>query len=609
MDHPDEQEVESDENTNQNLEETGNLVEDVTDISVATDELKCGRCLKVFRDILTFLEHKSDYLSSSSRYHCELCTQKFTRHFTLVQHYKKQHKISRFYHRGEGTKKAANKEATRNEGNNRTELKQAGHEFDMVPNADSDNTETGGNAGQDNTNIGGSTDQDKIVTEGGQEGEENSKTIHVQIVVQDSCETEHDSAPAEGSQVENQDMDTDTDCDFNFILSYQKLKGYTDEYSKMFLKCLHCQYKTVSKSALVKHFMGNHREALEINQKVDRDILDGTDREKIISLRVFNESYDSLTKTVKSKRRNRNIEKQDLPGIFPCDQCEKVFGRLRYLRNHLKTHRTERSFVCDQCGKGFTTLTYLNTHKRVHRERIFKCNQCDFTSKVNAAIHAHRQFHSQGSVLCDICGYAYTDKPTLAKHKRVHDLNRPFACTFPGCTWRFNTDVMCKAHIRAHTSDGKFRCRFCGYVFRHKHHLQRHESRMHGVNHDSQKQHQRSQDIMAVTEVIDTQEEVTSSQPMNLIINTDGDHLPLQTQQFVVTADSQGAPITYVGSDSQGAAITYEAADLYQALLQSTTETHSGEHTKTIFVPSSEGVTRTILVPQSEGNQIVFQQE
>ena len=40
---------------------------------------------------------------------------------------------------------------------------------------------------------------------------------------------------------------------------------------------------------------------------------------------------------------------------------------------------------------------------------------------------------------------------------------------------------MCKAHIRAHTTEGKFPCWVCGYVFRHKHHLQRHLKKMHNM--------------------------------------------------------------------------------------------------------------------------------
>ncbi len=60
---------------------------------------------------------------------------------------------------------------------------------------------------------------------------------------------------------------------------------------------------------------------------------------------------------VSGVKRKRNVEKQDLPGTFPCQQCSKTFSRLRYLRKHVATHRTERKYLCDECGKGFTTKT------------------------------------------------------------------------------------------------------------------------------------------------------------------------------------------------------------------------------------------------------------
>ncbi|ESO86589.1 hypothetical protein LOTGIDRAFT_75700, partial [Lottia gigantea] len=160
---------------------------------------------------------------------------------------------------------------------------------------------------------------------------------------------------------------------------------------------------------------------------------------------------------------------------FTCSKCDKVFNRLRYLRKHMETHKTESKFLCDECGKSFKTKNYLQAHRRTHRPKMFKCSQCSFSSSVNSLIHAHRQLHNHGSVLCDVCGQAYLDNSTLKKHKRVHDMSRPFGCTYPGCTWRFNKEVLCQAHVKSHTTTGQFMCNICEYSFRHKHHLQRHQ--------------------------------------------------------------------------------------------------------------------------------------
>ena len=284
------------------------------------------------------------------------------------------------------------------------------------------------------------------------------------------------------------------DDDFMFILKNVVTNSKSFSYARLWFQCFHCPYKTQAKTALVKHMGNLHKDLCDLHKTVDvkdsnNDNDDNNDGDvKVMKMSTYERIYCSRpvkrrnvdNKTMK-RTRIRNVEKQDLPGTFPCKQCNKVFGRLRYLRKHVATHRTERKFLCDECGKGFTTKTYLTMHrKKCHVEKLFRCKQCEFTSSVGSAAHAHRQLHTQGSILCDICGLAYADKSALNKHKRVHDPSRPFSCSYSGCQWRFKSEVMCKAHIRAHTSEGKFACSLCGYVFRHKHHLQRHELKVHG---------------------------------------------------------------------------------------------------------------------------------
>ena len=182
--------------------------------------------------------------------------------------------------------------------------------------------------------------------------------------------------------------------------------------------------------------------------------------------------------------------------VYPCPVCGKVFRCRRYLRKHSETHGS--AHACDICGKNYRSRAYLRLHRRRHEKAAmaaanpttdimpapqrprFSCTECTFTTDVIAAIHAHRQVHApSNSVRCAICGRAYSNRAALSKHRRVHDTDRPYACPVSGCRWRFRTDAMCRAHIRAHTVAGRFRCSTCGYVFRRKHHLQRHEARMH----------------------------------------------------------------------------------------------------------------------------------
>jgi len=183
-------------------------------------------------------------------------------------------------------------------------------------------------------------------------------------------------------------------------------------------------------------------------------------------------------------KKVRPIEKQDLPGNFPCSECGKVFHRERFLKRHKAVHEKGKEILCDVCTKTFKNQTNFKKHMlTVHKTEKgpYKCKQCDFISSVNILIHKHRQVHPDNSLLCEVCGSAYVDKSTLIKHMRVHDISRRFPCQHKDCTLRFRSEAMCKAHMAAHLTEGKFRCSECGYLFRKKHHLKRHQKLVHNV--------------------------------------------------------------------------------------------------------------------------------
>ena len=366
----------------------------------------------------------------------------------------------------------------------------------------------------------------------------------------------------QGGDFDNSTLDKtgESVLDFYFRLHTEEFKGKTLWYDRNYFCCVHCAYKTRTKMAMKKHMQYKHQELLMSKQPPDKVSVEGFATDRVYLMSEY-EAKSSFT----TKKRKRNIEKQDMLGVFPCASCGKIFHRLRYLRKHMDIHRAEKNHKCELCNKMFKSGAYLRVHQRVHEQKQYKCNQCEFSSHINVAIHAHRQIHNKGSVLCEICGKAYTDRSTLNKHKRVHDLGRPYACNYPGCTWRFKTEMMCKAHIRAHTVQGKFKCCHCGYVFRHKHHLQRHESNKHGIKHEKTRPYgQRFSAIVAAKQFCrnNNNNNNTETQPslmldeeaVGVVVDTTDIgaietyhlvHNPLQNGQFILSTDAAEPSVTY----------------------------------------------------------------
>lgn len=278
-----------------------------------------------------------------------------------------------------------------------------------------------------------------------------------------------------------------------FLLVTQSSSKISNLYLKAWLLCLHCSYKSSSRNALINHVLRQHdgnkiTQPVNIDEVVKNSVLfkDASPDVKFTKTILTIAEYDQLLPSDKDSKRR--LEMQDILGVFQCETCSKEFSRLRYLRRHAKTHENAEAvpqFECSECQSAFKTNDLLRNHKKiVHAtDKVYRCSQCDFQSERTFEIHVHRQIHSGNSVVCEVCGKAYGDKSTLNKHMRVHDQSRPITCKWTGCTWRFNSEGAMKAHLLSHNkqASSKFVCKLCGFKFRRKQHLQRHETKIHGI--------------------------------------------------------------------------------------------------------------------------------
>ncbi|XP_064599019.1 zinc finger protein 41-like [Liolophura sinensis] len=378
--------------------------------------------------------------------------------------------------------------------------------------------------------------------------------------------------PMKSAKEDTAAVGSNKELDFYFLLVTSMVRGSSFMYGKQSFKCLHCDYKTFWKQAFIKHMKDNHTDVLSQHEFIEMRSTEKNSDQKLMKMSEFveHQAVGKRRETLKTIRvKDRMVDKH---GNYPCTNCSKVFNKWSYLRKHMRIHVPTKNFLCIECGKAFKTNTSLQQHLKTHQKEAYTCSVCGFKSNINAAIHAHRQFHSQGSVLCDICGNAYTDKSTLNKHKRVHDPSRPFGCPYPECTWRFKTEVMCNGHYRAHTSNAQFKCTLCGYQFRQKHHLRRHERQTHGIQHLKSRQMRSKakvdEEARAVTNITVLQPSLDPGQLPDILIP--------------VTADADGNPIP----------IEYKMANLgsmnisYQQVMPAVSTLHKVDG-NTVYIPLS----------------------
>ncbi|KAK6173497.1 hypothetical protein SNE40_016937 [Patella caerulea] len=77
---------------------------------------------------------------------------------------------------------------------------------------------------------------------------------------------------------------------------------------------------------------------------------------------------------------------------FKCDECDKVFARGGYLREHKqRIHCQSRPHVCPICSKAFAQTRNLRLHMRIHTgEKPYKCATCHRAFAQRSNYMAHR---------------------------------------------------------------------------------------------------------------------------------------------------------------------------------------------------------------------------
>ena len=194
--------------------------------------------------------------------------------------------------------------------------------------------------------------------------------------------------------------------------------------------------------------------------------------------------FFGVLKDVPVGQKSLDIHLKNHEGEAPpkCDQCGKEFKHIQALYSHIKSHE-EMTYVCMFCKAykkkaSFRNARLLDEHVKLNHtgELDFCCDQCDAKFPSETTLKRHKKAHSdERPFVCDECGKAFKSKNNCEVHfKLVHTNERPFKCSFEGCSKSFANNYDKTNHERVHTGEKPFNCEICRSAFRTSKFLSKH---------------------------------------------------------------------------------------------------------------------------------------
>lgn len=237
---------------------------------------------------------------------------------------------------------------------------------------------------------------------------------------------------------------------FKHLRKHQKVQQIEYEVvsavvnGKQKLKCFMCNKNCNELSELKLHVLGDHKQPYTCPkcQENFRNIIDFASHTKNMHPEIEGQSVLSVIEAFSKLAR-----------CWKCQECGVQFDQPKKLALHQVEQHTMNSksempeFLCRFCSRVFLTAKRLASHCRMIHEQ----------QDGNGA-----EVYINPILMCIHCRKVCKDENALACHMRLHSPERKFVCKF--CDFRFATFEKRKAHLPIHTGDMKYVCFICDYV-------------------------------------------------------------------------------------------------------------------------------------------------
>jgi uncharacterized Zn-finger protein len=157
------------------------------------------------------------------------------------------------------------------------------------------------------------------------------------------------------------------------------------------------------------------------------------------------------------------LEDPSKPNLIDCANCNKKFFTKENLELHQIFQHKIFFFKCPKlnCNKSFFREDYLNNHLNIVHSRskiskpykcqkIQKCINKGVAFKSQGELNYHLQRHGPKIHICNYCEKAFAMKSYLEAHIRTHTDEKKYSCKFENCNEQFITTSRKLWHEKHH---------------------------------------------------------------------------------------------------------------------------------------------------------------